>query len=246
MNRAIAFVAVLAAGSATVFAFAPFGWWPLQIAAFSALFALAQKSASPRSAFALGWAFGSAAMAAGTYWLYVSMHDYGGMPGLMAAFAVILLATALGLLYGLALWSAKRLAHQLPATGSLLVLMPACCMLAEWLRGWLFTGFPWLAAGYAHTASPLAAYAPLVGVYGIGLLAAVLGGCIALLITQRRRAAMGAALALLVAIPSTGMALAGLRWTTPHGQPVSVRLLQGNVPQNLKFDREQLIASLQL
>ncbi len=246
MKRTLHVIAALAAGAASVFAFAPFGWWPLQIAALGLMFSLAQRAASARAAFVLGWAFGTAMIATGTYWLYVSMHDYGGMPAPMAAFAVALLATALGLFYGTALWTARRIAANAPSPWTLLLLMPACWMLADWLRGWLFTGFPWLAAGYAHTNSPLAAYAPLVGVYGIGLLVAVLGGCIALLLTQRRRAPMWVALALLVALPSAGVALASLHWTTPHGQPVSVRLLQGNVPQNLKFDRAQLIASLQL
>ncbi len=250
IRRALPYVGALAAGGSSVLAFAPFGAWPLQIAAFGLLFTLALRAASPRQAFALGWAFGTASIASGTYWLYISMHDYGGMPAPMAALAVLLLAAALGLLYGLGLWTAKRVAAPLSSPRSapltLLLSMPAAWMLADWLRGWIFTGFPWVATGYAHTASPLAGYAPLMGVYGIGLLAAMLGGCVALLLTHRRRRAVLAALALLVAIPSAGMALAGLRWTTPLGQPVSVRLLQGNVPQDLKFERAQLLASLQL
>lgn len=245
MTHVLPGLAALAAGGTTVFAFAPFGWWPLQIAALGLLFMLALRAASPRQAFGLGWAFGTASIAAGTYWLYISMHDYGGMPAPMAALAVLLLAAALGLLYGLALWMAKRFAVALSAPLTLLLSMPAAWMLADWLRGWIFTGFPWIATGYAHTGSPLAGYAPLVGVYGMGLLAAVLGGCVALLLTHRGRSAL-AALALAVVIPSAGIALTGIRWTTPLGQPVSVRLLQGNVPQNLKFEREQLLASLRL
>ncbi len=246
MKRVLPYVTALAAGGATVFAFAPFGWWPLQIAALALLFTLVQHAASVRQAFGLGWAFGTASIAAGTYWLYVSMHDYGGMPAPMAALAVVLLAAALGLLYGLGLGTAKRVAAHGPAPLACLLAMPAAWMLADWLRGWVFTGFPWLATGYAHTDSPLAGFAPLVGVYGTGLLAAVLGGCFALLLARRRGRGAAAALVLLVGIPSAGIALASLRWTAPLGQSVSVRLLQGNVPQNLKFDRAQLNASLQL
>ncbi len=247
MKPALAIASALAAGGATVFAFAPFGGWPLQIAALALLFRIASDAATPRSAFVLGWAFSSAAVAAGTYWLYVSMHDYGGMPAPMAALAVLLLAAALGLLYGLALWTAKRLSVRTRPALTPLLLMPACWMLADWLRGWIFTGFPWLATGYAHTASPLAGFAPLIGVYGVGLLAAVLGGCLAVALRPRGlRRTWIAALVLLVALPSAGIALSGLHWTAPLGQPVTVRLLQGNVPQNLKFDAAQLVASLQL
>ncbi len=247
MKPALAFATALATGGSTVFAYAPFGWWPLQIAALALLFRLAQDAAAPRAAFSLGWAFGAASVGAGTHWLYVSMHDYGGMPAPMAALAVLLLAAALGLLYGGALWAAKRLCVRTRPALTPLLLMPACWMLADWLRGWIFTGFPWLATGYAHTASPLAGFAPLVGVYGVGWLAAALGGCIAMALRpQGQRRSLIAALVLLVALPSTGIALSGLHWTTPLGQPVTVRLLQGNVPQDLKFDVAQLRASLQL
>lgn len=232
------------AGAATVFAFAPFGAWPVQIVALAVVFALALRAASARSAFVLGWTFGTAAIAAGTHWLYVSMHDYGGMPAVLAALAVLLLAAGLALLYGLALYAAKHAASGLRAPAMLLLLMPACWTLADWTRAWIFTGFPWLATGYAHNTSPLAGFAPLVGVYGIGWLAALMAGCIALIATLRR-VHLGA-LALLVAVPLAGLALAQVRWTAPLGQPISVRLLQGNVPQEMKFAPEQLDASLVL
>ncbi len=237
-------IASLLAGSATVFAYAPFGWWPLQIIALVLLFLLAQRATSPPRAFLIGWAFGTGAIAAATHWLYVSMHVYGGMPSAMAALAVLLLAAGLGLLYGTALYSAQRIARGLQAPVTLLLLMPACWMLADWTRGWIFTGFPWVATGYAHVDSPLAGFAPLVGVYGIGFLAALLAGCITLLLQLRRL--QPAALGLLLAVPLAGLALGRLAWTEPLGQPVSVRLLQGNVPQNLKFDAAQLDASLEL
>lgn len=244
MQRLLLPLFSLLAGCATVFAFAPFCWWPLQIAALALLFLLAQQAASPAQAFLLGWSFSLGAIASATHWLYVSMHDYGGMPAPMAALAVLLLAAGLGLLYGLALYLAKRIARGLQASTALLLLMPVCWMLADWTRGWIFTGFPWVATGYAHTASPLAGFAPLVGVYGIGFLAALLAGCLALMLQLRRlhRVALG----LLIVFPVGGLALGRVAWTEPLGAPVSVRLLQGNVPQDLKFDPVRLNASLDL
>lgn len=192
----------------------------------------------------LGWGFGAGAVAAATHWLYVSMHVYGGMPAVMAAVAVLLLAAALGLLYGLALALASRLARALQAATVFLLLMPTCWMLADWTRGWIFTGFPWVATGYAHTGSPLAGYAPLVGVYGVGWLAALAAAGISLMLQQRRLHPV--ALGLLVALPLGGLALERIDWTEPLGAPISVRLLQGNVPQDLKFDASRLSASLDL
>lgn len=232
------------AGSATVFAFAPFGWWPVQVAALALLYLLAQRAPSAKSAFLHGWAFGTASIAAGTHWLYVSMHDYGGMPAVMAALAVVLLAAGLGLLYGMALALARRIGGALPAPLALMLLMPACWMLADWTRNWIFTGFPWIATGYAHNVSPLAGYAPLVGVFGVGFLACVIAGCVATMAQLRQL--NRTALALLIAVPGLGGALATLQWTTPLGQPISVRLLQGNVPQEMKFDAAQLDATLRL
>ena len=232
----------LIAGALTVFAFAPFGIWPLQILSLALLFFLVLRAETGRAAFHLGWAFGSTSIAAGTYWLYISLHDYGGLPALLAALAVGLLAVAIGLFYAIAMSAANwlMLRSENKLTKALLIL-PACWMLADWLRGWVFTGFPWIATGYAHTTSPLAGFAPLIGVYGIGWLAALLTGCLLLLKSHRK-----AALALLILIPVAGIGLQTIHWTTPQGKPISVRLLQGNVPQDLKFDSEQLAHSLNL
>ena len=241
---ALVLLLAMLAGASTVFAFAPRGWWMLQIAALAVLFLLALHARSVRSAFRLGWGFAFAALATGTHWLYVSMHDYGHMPGWIAALAVLLLAAGLALLYGGALAVAHRLSRGRSAAVTALLLLPACWMLADWLRAWIFTGFPWLATGYAHSDSPLAGYAPLLGVYGVGWLAAVLAATLSVSFAARRPHAL--ALVLLVLIPAAGQALKGIAWTQPKGDPISVRLLQGNVPQDMKFSREQLAASLSL
>ncbi len=241
---ALALLLAMLAGASTVFAFAPYGWWVLQELALAVLFLLVLQSTSTRAAFRLGWGFAFAALATGTHWLYVSMHDYGHMPAAIAALAVLLLAAGLALLYGAALALAYRLSRGRSAALSALLLLPACWMLADWVRAWIFTGFPWLATGYAHSDSPLAGYAPLLGVYGVGWLAAVLAATLSVSFAARRPQAL--ALALLVLIPAGGQALKGIAWTRPQGAVISVRLLQGNVPQDMKFSREQLAVSLSL
>ncbi|MEC4720195.1 apolipoprotein N-acyltransferase [Noviherbaspirillum sp. CPCC 100848] len=244
-------LAALAAGGLTVFAFAPFGLWPLQILTLALVFMLALRSSGFAQSALIGWAYSSGILIAGVHWLYISMHRYGGMPGWMAALAVVLLSVALSayaaLGFGLAGWLRRRASLGASATTvSALLLLPAVWTLAEWLRGWIFTGFPWVSAGYAHTSGPLAGYAPVVGVYGLALISGVIAGCIALLpkSTGIGRHALPVGLAL--AILAGGLILKQIRWTTPHGAPISVRLLQGNVPQEMKFAPEQLQASLAL
>lgn len=233
------------AGAATVFAFAPFHAWPLQLACLALLTHLFLSAARARDTFLLGWTFGSAALLSGTHWLYVSLHVYGEMPSPIAALAVVLLSASLGLLYGLAMWLAAWAALRANSkVFSAIAILPACWMLADWARGWIFTGFSWVAAGYAHTTSPLAGYAPLIGVYGVGWLAVITAGSLGLMLHQRRLHPV--AISLLVVILTSGIALTRIEWTQPLGKPIHTRLLQGNVPQQMKFDAEHIEASLSM
>lgn len=230
----------LAAGACNVFAFAPFGLWPLQILLLAILFRLLHGATSVRHGAALGMAYGWGWAAAGVHWLYVSMHHYGGMPAWMAALAVALLALWLGLFAafasGATLWLRRR--WHLSPTLAFLLVAPALWALGEWLRGWIFTGFPWLVSGYAHSAGPLAGFAPVVGVYGIGWLAALAAAALALLPEHRK------ALALPVVLLAAGWGLQAVSWTDAHGSPIAVRLLQGNVPQEMKFERDRIAETL--
>ncbi|NCW77414.1 MAG: apolipoprotein N-acyltransferase [Oxalobacteraceae bacterium] len=233
------------AGAATVFAFAPFHAWPLQLTCLALLTHLFLSTARVRDGFLLGWTFGTAALLSGTHWLYVSLHVYGEMPAPVAALAVVLLSASLGLLYGLAMWLAAWAALRANSKAfSAIAILPACWMLADWTRGWIFTGFSWVATGYAHTTSPLAAYAPLIGVYGIGGLAAVAAGSLGLMLHQWRLHL--AAISVLIALMACGLVLNRIEWTQPLGKPIQARLLQGNVPQQMKFDTENIEASLSM
>ncbi|KAF1039762.1 MAG: Apolipoprotein N-acyltransferase [Herbaspirillum frisingense] len=243
------------AGAVNVFAFAPFRLWPLQILALAWLFhgVIAAPRAGARAHFLRGWLYGFGWAAAGVHWLYISMHDYGGMPSWMAALAVALLALYLGLYAGaataLAGWLRGRWSSSPLVLG--LLMLPALWALLEWARGWVFTGFPWLISGYAHTTGPLAGFAAIGGVYGVGWISALVAGALALLwLALRRKGAaagavrigmpLGAALALCLG----GVALRQVQWTAPQGKPVTVRLLQGNIPQEMKFSNDALVSTL--
>ncbi|MBV7537393.1 apolipoprotein N-acyltransferase [Duganella sp. sic0402] len=232
------------AGALCVLAFEPFGWWPVEILGLATLFYQVLRSSSVKAAALIGWAFVTGWTAAGVHWLYVSMHTYGAMPAPLAALAVLLLGAAMGL-YGAgamggAAWLRKRWALPLPAAN--LLVFPAMWALFEWVRGWLFTGFPWLSAGYAHNHGPLAGYAPVIGMYGLGWLAAVIAGALLLLLHRSRLRAAG----LVVAISALGVGLSFIQWTHPEGKPISVRLLQGNIPQEEKFNGNKVLSTLKL
>ena len=167
----------LLAGLGCLFGFAPFGIFPIPVLALAMLFALWQRAGTPRIAARLGFAFGLGLFGAGISWIYVALHDYGDMPMLLALPATLLFCAFLALFTALAGYAQARL----PASNALrtMLVMPAAWVSVEWLRGMIFTGFPWLTLGYAHSDSPLAGYAPLLGVYGVSLVAAVSAGLLA-------------------------------------------------------------------
>jgi apolipoprotein N-acyltransferase len=205
--------------------------------------------------------FACSAMVATWGWLYVSMHRYGGLPPWLAALAVLLLAAALSLYFAAAgaVWVALFRPWMLSAhlnDGRLndrrsampefkralagLLLFAALWTLAELCRGQLFTGFPWGAGGYAHLESSLAGYAPWIGVYGIGFLAACLAMGVPLLVSGlmagRTRAwqMLSVGVLMVAVLVPLGLQQAAPEFTQAAGK-LKVRLLQGNIPQDEKF-----------
>ncbi len=237
------FVAVASgAGVLHALSFAPWNHPWLQIVALALLFAMALRSGSWRESALLGFAFGLGWFGVGVSWVYISMHVYGLMPAPLAAGATAAFCAFLSLYPALAL-SAAQIAVPAPLLRATLGLPAAWC-LSEWLRGTLLTGFPWLAAGYAHTDGPLTGFAPLAGVYGVTLIAALVAGALATLslpiaVRGWRGYAWAAAI---VAVSLAGGGLLGqLRWTVPAGSAISVKLVQANIPQEQKFTAEGLV-----
>ncbi|TAJ79164.1 MAG: apolipoprotein N-acyltransferase [Gallionellaceae bacterium] len=212
--------------------------------ALALLFWLWGRAASPRVAARLGFFFGLGMFGAGVGWIYIALHDYGYMPMLLAALATLLFVALFALFPALLGYLQARL----PSSQWLraVLLLPALWGAVELLRGYFLTGFPWLALGYSQVPdSPLAGYAPILGVYGVSLLAAISAG-LALVFVQRRRGVQGkAAAAVLLALWLGGAALRMVEWTSPEGDPVKVSLLQGNIAQDEKFEEGQLVGTLE-
>ena len=232
------------AGGLSLFTFAPFGSWPLQFPLLAFVFYQVGMDTSVRRAGWIGWAFGLGWSVAGMHWLYIAMNRFGGLAAPLAALAILLLGAYMGLFaafaMGFAAWLRRR--WSLPVASFLLLVLPVTWGVSEWMRGWVFTGFPWAASGYAHHNSPLSGYAPIVGVYGIGVLVALCSSCLAMLTQRARWQAIG----LLCAIMAAGFGLKHIDWTRPHGGLLSVRLLQGNVPQGEKFEAPYILKALDL
>ncbi|HLO95625.1 MAG TPA: apolipoprotein N-acyltransferase, partial [Burkholderiaceae bacterium] len=216
-------------------AFAPTQAWWLQPLALGLLAATAWE-ASPRRAAWAGFCFGLGWLASGLWWLYISLHDYGHLAAPFAAAGVLLLAAFLSLYYAGALWAFAR--WRPGGVPSRVGLFAALWLLAELARAQWLTGFPWIASGYAHAAGPLAGWAPWIGVYGITALAAALAASLTALALARDWRPLLVS-ALLVGLPA--VLPAGF---TQSSGTIRLSLLQPNVPQDQKFDRERWDSNL--
>jgi len=227
--------AVLLAGIAQTLSFSPFEWWWLQLLSLAVL-AHATAGAAPRRAAMMGWLYAVGWLVSGFWWLYISMHDYGGMHPALAALAVLVLAALLGLYYAaaMALWARLRTGRP----GWDVALWSACWLLAELARGLVFTGFPWIASGYAHAVGPLAVWAPWMGVYGLCALAAAVAAATALWLQDHSLRVRSSVSALVIALALAPHLLPD-QFTRSTGT-LAVSLLQPNVPQEIKFDPDRL------
>jgi len=232
-------------GAFTVLGYAPFYFYFLPPLTLAWLFHLWLHAGSRHAASLIGFAFGLGLFGAGVSWVYVSMHDFGMLPLPLAAFATLLFIAFFALYPALLGYVQAWFRGSAPAR--LLLILPTSFALMEWVRGWLFTGFPWLTVGYSQApASPLAGYAPLLGVYGISLLLALSAGLCALIyhVWRGKRRQAGFALAALLVLWGVGVGLKTIAWTQPIGSPVTVSLLQGNIEQDMKWREDRLMSTL--
>ena len=223
-------------GAAGVLCFAPFGLFWLAPLVWAGFFTLLLRAETPRQGLLTGLAFGLGFFLCGVSWVYVSLSVFGGMPWWLAGPAAFLFCAVMALFPMMAGWAFKRWQ---PATfWQQVLLFAATLSLGDWVRSWLFTGFPWLALGYSQAPpSPLAGFAPLLGVFGLSLAIAVSG---ALLLRWR------IGLGFIALLAFTGFGLRQIEWTVPQGEPISVALIQGNIPQEMKFRPEAFFRTLAL
>jgi apolipoprotein N-acyltransferase len=172
-----------------------------------------------------------AAYLAGLHWIYISLHVYGLMPSWLAGLATVLLSAYVAG-YAVAAIAVCRWLRLSPTSITTAWVIAAVATLAEWLRGTIFTGFPWLSVGYFGIDTPLVGFAPWLGVYGVGLM--VVAGLV--LLTQCLRFRQWRFFISLIAVIAVGWSLQMKDYTSPHGRPLRVGLIQGAIPQSMKFD----------
>ena len=266
LSRRASLVVAFVLGAATVAGYEPFHLYLQPVITVAGLAYLWHGANSARGAAAVGYAFGLGWFLFGVSWVYVSLHEFGAMPAPLAAFATLLFCAFLALFPAAVGYACGRLpARPLARYG---LLAPAAWTLAEWTRGWLFTGFPWLALGYSQVPDgPLAGYAPVLGIHGVTLATAATAGLLAAWWLEAsansaraeggRRKAEGKTFFrvarpfilhpssfILAAVWLGGWGLKQVEWTRPVGEPVTVTLLQGNIPQDLKWREDRVPATL--
>jgi apolipoprotein N-acyltransferase len=233
----------LGAGVLLNFAFAPLQLWPLAIIC-PALLMLLWEGAQRREAAWLGFWFSFGTFAAGTYWIYTGVHTMAGVPAWIAA-SLMLGLTSIMAAYQAAL--GYVVARWLPSTGALrwLVALPAAWVFVEWWRGWFLSGFMWLSLGYSQTDTGLSRFAPIVGVYGISAILLLSAGALVAIIRGDRRTRV-VAIAVVLAPWVIAAAIGGVEWTKPAGKPVAVAIVQGAIPQDEKWakDNEQNVLGI--
>jgi len=237
----------LLAGSVLPLAFAPFGWAWLVIPAL-ALVLWTWQGASPQRAAWRGFLFGLGLYGFGVYWVYISLHHYGNAPAAFASLTTALLVVYLALYPALSAYLLNRL---WPQAGLLrwLIVAPALWTLLDWLRSWiLLSGFPWLALGYSQIDTVLAAYVPLLGVYGLGVLLMLGAGLLltALMAWPSWRGGLALASLGAVYLGAYGVGQWAEQWVEPVGDPIRVSMVQGNIEQKQKWRPETLDNTLAL
>lgn len=224
------------AGAGITLSLAPYNIWPAGIFSCIALLHLL-STCSPKQALLRGWLFGLGMFGTGVSWVYVSIHVHGHTDIFLAVVLTALFCAGLGLLHSALAWCYTKYVRELP--GGMLAGFPALWVLFEWLRSWLLTGFPWLYLGYGHIDTPIAGWAPVIGIYGLSLICALTASCLYLTWRARKWINSLSYAAIIAALWVGGSQLQPIGWVAQASEePLSVAIYQPNIPQERKWDRD--------
>lgn len=245
MKKYLPYIIALISGASGVLAFSPFDLWGL---AYLSLLGLLYVAKIPQKQTALGatfcWALSFFSI--GVSWLHVSIHQFGGAPLIVSYLLVILLAAYLSLYPLLFTYLVRR--FQVDS----LIMFPVIWTFTEYLRGWVFTGFPWLQFGYTQIDSPFAGIAPIFGVEGLTffvmwLSAVIFNTVFVLWQKSEKNKLLAVNITMLAIVGGLSAYSSGKQYTKEvTDKALTITLAQGNIEQNLKWDLEYLIRTLEI
>ncbi len=229
-NYFVRIIISLLSGATTTLAFAPYSLWFFAFIT-PLVFLLILHKQSAKKALGLGFAWGFGYFVTGISWVHVSIDTFGGMPIAASLFLMFGLICYLALYPMVFAFLLQRFFTQDNLTKYALA-APALWLIIDWLRGWVFTGFPWLWLGYSQINSPLSAWGPILGVEGITLAIIISVGCTTYSILNKKYN--------LLLIPAVIMlssfAIKPFNWVIPQpDKSTNVALIQGNIDQALKW-----------
>lgn len=229
-------------GAMTTLTFAPFGlYFLMPVVMLPAMFVWVFTP--PRASAKLSFWYGAGLFLSGTYWLYISIHVFGQAPLWVAMLIMVGLVLIMSAYCAAAGWIISRLAEG--SARRLLFVGPAAWVTIEWLRGWLMSGFPWLAAGYSQIDSTLAGWVPLVGVYGASVVTVLSSAALLGAVIEKGRARW--LYAGTVILPwLVGAALQPIQWTEATDGSLRTTIVQGGVSQDRKWAADEFKPTLEL
>ncbi|SSY80852.1 apolipoprotein N-acyltransferase [Alysiella crassa] len=229
---------------ATRYAFAPYYQFWLMPLIFAGLVTLTELR--PHCRVLTAFWFGLVAYTTQFWWIHTALHDVSGLPNVYAIPLTFLLPIFLATFPAIAFWLDEK--HHLPRPWAIGVMLPLLWTITEFARERVFTGFGWGALGYSQITngySPLSAFAPIGGIHLVTLATAAVGCWLVLILRNRSWWQRGIFATLMAILLFQAHDLSKLEYTYRQPKPISVALLQGNIPQNLKFDDAQLVPTYQ-
>ncbi len=228
-------IIVAIAGAILVGAFAPFSYWWLTLIC-PALLYVSIINRSAFDAFLLSIIFGLFFFGFGVPWTFNSIHEFGHAPIVLSAFLASLLVIVLTLFPAFSTYIFCKLRCNAYFSFTSALAFSSLWALFEWLRSWIFTGFPWLLLGHAHHSSPLQDVIPIFGTYGATWLA-LLVSCLVVVIALGKFRQKVLALISLALVALSLMVANQITWTQAEDEELSIALVQGNISQEMKWDR---------
>ncbi|MEX5729846.1 apolipoprotein N-acyltransferase [Rhodovulum iodosum] len=224
-------------GAAAALGHAPLGLWPVALLGLAGIVALVAGADTAGRAARRAWIAGGGYFAASLNWIVEPFLVDIARHGWMAPFALVLMAFGLALFWAAAGWLSARLVAGRAARGLLFAIV---LVLAEALRGYVFTGFPWALIGHVWIGTPVMQLAALGGPHLLSLIA-VLAATLPVALAAGQARAAGLALSVLLVAGTWGAGALRLAAPVP-GRPDAplIRVIQPNAAQHLKWRRDMI------